>query len=139
MLFSVIGLMVFSTFVNLYFYGSSFVMIMLLMWAMQYPVDTISIGRAEIHSVYLPIIYPVVMIALGSSYKNYMVGLLLGIIYGTLKNPSFIREHGDYLPTPGFIKSFFRFDVYDMERRRIEEVRGNQRDSLFQGRAYHLN
>jgi hypothetical protein len=29
--------------------------------------------------------------------------------------------------------------VYDMERRRIEEVRGNQRDSLFQGRAYHLN
>lgn len=52
------------------------------------------------------------MIAIGSSYKQYMVGFLVGLIVGVLKNPQFIREHGDYLPTPRFIKSFFRFDVY---------------------------
>ena len=41
LILSIILLMIFSTFVNIYFYGNSFVMIMLMMWAMQYPTDTI--------------------------------------------------------------------------------------------------
>lgn len=117
---SVLGLAIFSTFISLYFYANSFVMIMLTMWAMQHPIDTVKFGKAEIFSVYWPIIYPGIMILLGSSYKNYMAGFLIGLLFGFLKSPQFIREYGDYLPTPSFLKSFFRFDVYEMERRRVE-------------------
>lgn len=104
--------MIFSTFVSLYFYGNSFVMIMLMMWAMQYPTDTIMVFGAPIQSIYLPIIYAALMIALGSGYKNYMAGFLLGLLLGAIKNPNYIREHGDYFPTPKFLKSFFRYDAY---------------------------
>jgi hypothetical protein len=31
------------------------------------------------------------MIALGSSYKNYMAGFLIGILLGAIKNPNYIR------------------------------------------------
>jgi hypothetical protein len=117
---SVIILMIFSTFISLYFYANSFVMIMLIMWAMQYPTDTVNVLGAHIHSVYIPIIYPALMIALGSSYKNYMAGLLIGLLIAAIKNPNYIREHGDLFPTPNFLKSFFRYDAYEMERTRIE-------------------
>lgn len=81
------ALMIFSTFVGLYFYGNSFVMIMLMMWALQHPKDTITISNLSIPSVYFPIIYPVVMIILGSYYKNYVAGFLIGLLYGLIKNP----------------------------------------------------
>lgn len=131
--------MIFSTFVSLYFYGNSLVMIMLMMWAMQYPTDTIRVFGAPIQSIYLPIIYAGIMIALGSGYKNYMAGFLLGLLLGAIKNPNYIREHGDFFPTPNFLKSFFRYDAYEMERIRIEEVRQSQRADYFQGRGYRLN
>jgi hypothetical protein len=119
LLLSIILLAIFSTFINLYFYGNSFVMIMLMMWAMQYPTDTIKVFGADIHSVYVPIIYPAIMIVMGSTYKNYMAGFLIGLLLGAIKNPNYMREHGDLLPTPNFLKSFFRYDAYEMERIRI--------------------
>lgn len=104
--------MIFSTFVSLYFYGNSFVIIMLMMWAMHYPTDTIRLFGAPIQSIFLPIIYSALMIAFGSGYKNYMAGFLLGLLLGAIKNPNYIREHGDLFPTPKFLKSFFRYDAY---------------------------
>jgi hypothetical protein len=90
--FSVIALMLFSTIISsLYFYGSSFVMIMLMTWAIQYPTDYITLWKLNLPSVYFPLIYSTIMIALGSSYKNYMAGLLIGFIYGTIKGPTFIH------------------------------------------------
>lgn len=83
--------MIFSTFVNLYFYGSAFVMIMLMMWALQYPTDSINVFGAQIMSAYVPILYPAIMIVLGSSYKNYMAGFLFGLLLGAIKNPNYIR------------------------------------------------
>lgn len=139
MVLSIILLMIFSTFISLYFYGNSFVMIMLMMWAMNYPTDTIQLFGAQIHSIYVPIIYPALMIALGSGYKNYMAGFLLGLLLGAIKNPNYIRDHGDIFPTPNLIKSFFRYDAYEIERMRIESVRNSQRDNSFQGRGYRLN
>lgn len=113
LIISMILLMLFSTLIaNLYFYANSFIMILLIMWAMQYPTDPINIFGAYIQSVYWPIIYTVSMVALGSSYKNYMAGLLIGLVLGTFKSPNFIRQHQDYLPTPNFLKSYFRFDTY---------------------------
>lgn len=112
LLLSVIFLMIFSTFINLYFYANSFVMIMLMMWAMQYPTDTVNVFGAHIHSVYFPILYPALMIFMGSSYKNYMAGFLIGMLIGAVKNPNYIREHGDLFPTPNFLRSFFKYDAY---------------------------
>lgn len=60
---------------------------MLMMWALQHPKDTITISNLSIPSVYFPIIYPVVMIILGSYYKNYVAGFLIGLLYGLIKNP----------------------------------------------------
>lgn len=85
---------------------------MLTMWALQYPRDIVRIRNVEINSIYFPILYPLVMIILGSSYKNYVAGFLIGLLYGMLKNPPFIAQNGDYLPTPNFMKSFFRSDIY---------------------------
>jgi hypothetical protein len=108
-------------------------MMMLMMWAMQHPADRINVFGLEIHSVYIPIIYPAIMIALGSSYKNYMAGFLIGLVFGTIKNPTYITDHGDFLPTPAFLKSFFASDAFEMERTRIQEVRVHQRGGYFQG------
>jgi hypothetical protein len=84
--------MLFSTLIaNLYFYANSFIMILLMMWAMQYPTDTVNIFGAYVQSVYWPIIYTVSMVVLGSSYKYYMAGLLIGLVLGTIKSPNFIR------------------------------------------------
>lgn len=91
-LFSTIALMIFSTLISsLYFYGNSFIMIMFMTWATRHPTDFITLWKLDLHSVYFPIIYSTIMICLGSSYKNYMIGLIIGLIYGTLKGPTFIR------------------------------------------------
>jgi len=66
-------------------------MIMFMTWATRHPTDFITLWKLDLHSVYFPIIYSTIMICLGSSYKNYMIGLIIGLIYGTLKGPTFIR------------------------------------------------
>ena len=53
-------------------------------------------------------IYAAVMIAMSSNYKNYLAGLVIGLAYGLIKNPSFVRQHGDTLPTPQFLKTYLR-------------------------------
>jgi len=86
---------------------------MLMVWAIQFPTDYINILKGpNINSVYFPIIYPAIMIFLGSSYKHYMAGLLIGLLFGTLRNPGFIRSNGDWLPVPKILKNFFREDFY---------------------------
>jgi hypothetical protein len=117
-------------------------MIMLMIWAIQHPTDYITLFKFDLNSVYFPIIYSAVMIFLGSSYKNYMAGLLIGLLYGTIKSASFIRNNGDYLPTPLFLKSYFRQDYYELERERIQIIQESQqrnRDgAYFQGVGVRL-
>ena len=106
--FSIISLMIFCTLVsNLYFYGNAFVMIMLMVWALHFPKDFVSIIGIKLHSIFFPIIYSALMIILGSSYKSYMAGFFIGLIFGVLKNPKFIEQNSDYLPTPEFMLSMF--------------------------------
>ena len=105
---NIVSLMLFSSLVsNLYFYGSAFVMAMLVVWAVQHPTDRIRIPF-EVYSAYFPIAYAVLMIALGSNYRNYVAGLLIGFVYGTIKNPVFVQQHGDLLPTPSFLSNYLR-------------------------------
>ena len=85
-------------------------MIMLMVWALHCSRDFVKLGTLEINSVYFPIIYAVLMIILGSNYKNYAAGFLVGVVFGIIKSPTFQRQHGDYLPTPGFLKAYFRDD-----------------------------
>ena len=102
-------LMIFSTLVaNLYFYGSAFVMALLTIWALQHPTDRVSLAAFQLNSVYFPLLYAVLMVALGSNFRNYVAGVAIGLAYGMVKNPAFVREHGDTLPTPNWLKKYFR-------------------------------
>ncbi len=58
------------------------------------------------------------MIMLGSYYKQYVAGFLIGLLLGILKNPPFIARNKDYFPTPSFLKSLFVQDIYLAESRR---------------------
>ena len=89
-LLSVIMLSIFSTFSSLYFFGNSFIMILLMMWAVQHSNDYLKISTFTIPSIYFPLIYTAVMVLLGSSFKNYMVGFIFGLLLGVIKNPSYI-------------------------------------------------
>lgn len=82
-------------------------MILLMVWAVQHPTDQFIISKISVNSIYFPLIYAGIMTFLGSSYKNYMAGFLLGLFLGFIKNPSFIEKHGDIFPTPIMIKSYF--------------------------------
>jgi hypothetical protein len=104
---SVILLSIFSTFSSLYFFGNSFIMILLMMWAVQYPTDTMKISKINLQSIYFPLIYAATMVLLGSSFKNYMAGFLMGVFLGVFKNPTFVSQHGDRLPVPAFIKNYY--------------------------------
>lgn len=104
---SAASLAIFSTFTGLYFYGNSFIMILLMAWAVQHPTDQFVFFKIYINSIYIPLIYAGVMAFLGSSYKNYMAGFLVGLFLGFIKNPSFIEKHRDIFPTPNMIKSYF--------------------------------
>jgi hypothetical protein len=105
-LFSILGLMIFSSLIsNLYFYGNSFIMIMFMVWALQFPNDEITLGGIHFYSIYFPIIYSFLMVLLGSSFKSYIAGFFIGLIFGVLKNPKFIDKNGDFLPTPKFLES----------------------------------
>lgn len=111
MMLTTIGLMLFSTLIsNLYFFGNSFVMVMLMVWALNYPRDTVKIFGITLNSVYFPLLYFGIMVFLGSYYKAYIAGILLGLIFGVMKSETFIRMHGDYFPTPTWLKSYFRFE-----------------------------
>lgn len=105
---SIIGLMIFSSIIsNLYFYGNAFIMIMLMVWALQFPKDYVQLLGIRFYSIYFPILYAALMILIGSSYKSYMAGFFIGLIFGVLKNPNFIAQNGDLLPTPNFMHSLF--------------------------------
>lgn len=104
---SAIALGIFSAFTGLYFYGNSFIMILLMMWAVQYPTDHLIVFKFYINSIYIPLAYAAVMIFLGSSYKNYMAGFLLGLFLGFIRNPTFIEKNGEILPTPDALKNYF--------------------------------
>jgi hypothetical protein len=109
-LLSTIALSIFSTFTGLYFFGSSFIMIVFMMWAIQHPTDHIFLFNFAINSIYFPIIYAATMILLGSSFKHYMAGFLIGLLFGFIKNPTFIDKNGDIFPCPSFIKTYFQED-----------------------------
>ena len=104
---SSLGLAIFSTFTGLYFYGNSFIMILLMMWTIQHPTDRFYIVNYALPCAYLPIIYAGTMVTLGSSFKNYMAGFLLGLLLGIIKNRPFIEKNGDLFPTPKFILALF--------------------------------
>ena len=108
LILSVIMLSVFSTFINLYFYANSFIMILLMMWAVQYPTDRLTIGSLRLPSIYIPVVYAVWMVLLGSSFKNYMAGFLFGLLLGVVKSSTYTDRYGELFPIPNFIKSYFQ-------------------------------
>ncbi len=87
---SAIFLAIFSTFAGLYFYGNSFLMIILMIWAVQYPHDSFSLLTINLNSIYFPLMYSGLMVLLGSSFKNYLAGFMIGLLLGITKNPFFI-------------------------------------------------
>ena len=89
-LLSIIMLSIFSTFSSMYFFGNSFIMILLMMWAVQHSNDYLLISTFRIPSIYFPLIYTAVMVLLGSSFKNYMAGFIFGLLLGVVKNPNYI-------------------------------------------------
>jgi hypothetical protein len=106
---SIISLMIAaSTVLKLYFYFNSMIVIMLISWAFKSPNDEYIILGLPIKSSYFPLIYPTIMILFGSSYVNYLAGLVIGITLNYLKSPPFIRKNKDFLPTPSFLKNIFR-------------------------------
>ena len=138
-LFSIIGFMIFSTVIsNLYFYGNAFVMLMFMVWALQFPKDSIKFIGVNFYSIYFPIIYSALMMFLGSSYKSYMAGFFLGLIFGVLKNPTFIAQNGDFLPTPKFLHSILP-ENDNIQHMVIEEryAQDNER-RYFTGSGYRI-
>jgi len=97
----------FSTFSSLYFFGSSFIMMLLMIWAVQFSNDQFVFKSIRIPSIYFPLIYAATMVILGSSFKNYLAGFLLGLLLGVVKNPSYISKNGDLFPMPVFLREFF--------------------------------
>ena len=83
-------LSLFSTFSSLYFFGNSFIMILLMMWAIQFSNDQFVFKNIRIPSIYFPLIYAATMVILGSSFKHYMAGFIFGLLLGVVKNPSYI-------------------------------------------------
>ena len=110
-------------------------MILLMMWAIQHSRDQFSFKNIRLPSIYFPLIYAATMILLGSSFKNYMVGFIFGLLLGVVKNPSYIEKNGDLFPAPAFIKNFFQesqvpnqpnYEQVRMERNPVEnQQRGN--------------
>ena len=105
---SMCSLAIFSTFSGLYFYGNSFVMLLLTMWAMQHSGDSFAYQSIRIPSIYFPLMYATVMILLGSAFKNYMAGFLFGLLLGIIKSRSYVDKYGDLFPTPAFLTNFFQ-------------------------------
>lgn len=105
---SVIFLAIFSTFSGIHFYGNSLIMILLMMWAVQNTTDSMQILKYNLQSIYFPLIYTLIMVLLGSSFKNYIAGFLIGLFLGVVKNSTFINQHRDLLPAPAFIKNYYQ-------------------------------
>lgn len=100
-------LTVFSTFSSMYFYGNAFLMAILTMWAVQTPTEQISIFYVGIPLLYIPMISATALVLLGSSFKNYMAGFLVGFFLGVIKSRNFVDKHGDLIPTPALITNIF--------------------------------
>lgn len=98
-----IMLTVFSTFSSMYFFANAFVMAVLTMWAVQAPTEQLFVFSLGLPLLYLPLITATVMVLMGSSLKNYMIGFLIGLLLGVIKSPNYIDKHGDLLSTPAFI------------------------------------
>jgi len=65
-------------------------MILLMMWAVQFPHDFYSILGIHLNSIYFPLLYSGLIILLGSSFKNYLAGFLIGMLLGITNNPTFV-------------------------------------------------
>ena len=82
-------------------------MVLLMIWAIQHPNDFLQLRSFHLNSIYFPLIYASVMISLGSSFKNYVAGFLIGMLLGIIRNPTFVAQHGDLFPIPHFLKASF--------------------------------
>jgi hypothetical protein len=139
-LLSVICLSIFSTFSSMYFFGNAFIMILLMIWAIQYPTDQFFVGRTGVSSIYFPLAYTIVMVVLGSAFKNYMAGFIFGLMLGVAKKPSYVEANGDLFPTPGFIKAFFEDSQVGVQPQvgmaaAVPPARGN---GLFSGAGHRI-
>jgi hypothetical protein len=136
----VMGLLtVFSTFSSMYFFGNAFLMAVLTMWAVRAPTEQLSLFSVGLPLLYFPFLAGTVMTLLGSSIKNYMVGMLVGLLLGVIKSPNFIDKHGDLIPTPAFLTNLFQ---PRREERRAPEPRVEAAPAAdgghFRGQGYRI-
>ena len=135
----VMGLLtVLSTFSSMYFFGSAFLMAVLTMWAVQAPTEQLRIFSLGLPLLYFPLLAATVMVLLGSSLKNYMVGLLVGLLLGVIKSPNFIDKHGDIIPTPDFLTNVFRTRREERMAEQRMEAAPAADGGAFRGQGYRI-
>jgi len=72
------------------------------------------------------------MTLFGGSFKNYVVGIILGHIYIFIKDIAIIRYHKDYLPTPRWFSNWW------FGRQGVQAPRNNNGGGFFQGHGVRL-
>ena len=104
-------LIVLASLFPLYVFGDAFVFAFLYIWCKRRPFETIrlmfgfAVKSKSILTLggYFPWVYMAFQILLGASFIIYVIGLLLGHLYITIKDIYLPRYHKDYLPTPQFL------------------------------------